>query len=48
MNIRYAKEKEIENIKDMWSYCFNDGPAFMEYYFQNKYDNENTVVVADK
>lgn len=48
MNIRYAKEKEIENIKDMWSYCFNDGQSFMEYYFQNKYDNKNTVVVADK
>lgn len=48
MNIRYAKEKETESIKDMWSYCFNDGPSFMQYYFENKYKNSNTVVVDDK
>lgn len=47
MNIRYAKEKEINNIKDMWTYCFNDGPAFMEYYFNNKYNQNNTIVVDD-
>lgn len=48
MDIRYAKDKELDNIKDMWSYCFNDGPQFMEYYFNHKYDRKNTVVVDEK
>ncbi|RRH41060.1 GNAT family N-acetyltransferase, partial [Clostridioides difficile] len=44
MEIRYAKEEEIESIKEIWSYCFNDTESFMKYYFNDKYKSENTVV----
>ena len=47
MNIRFARESEKDNIRDIWDYCFNDGPKFTDYYFENKYDNENTVVVEE-
>ncbi|MBY1724715.1 GNAT family N-acetyltransferase, partial [Clostridioides difficile] len=48
MEIRYAKEEEIESIKDIWSYCFNDTESFMKYYFNDKYKSENTVVALDE
>ncbi|MCC0781548.1 GNAT family N-acetyltransferase [Clostridioides sp. ES-S-0108-01] len=48
MEIRYAKEEEIESIKDIWSYCFNDSESFMKYYFSDKYKSENTVVALDE
>ena len=34
MNIRFAKRREIDNIREIWDYCFNDGPKFTDYYFQ--------------
>ncbi|HCU2818343.1 TPA: GNAT family N-acetyltransferase [Clostridioides difficile] len=48
MEIRYAKEEEIESIKEIWSYCFNDAESFMKYYFNDKYKSENTVVALDE
>ncbi|HBF2290316.1 TPA: GNAT family N-acetyltransferase, partial [Clostridioides difficile] len=48
MEIRYAKEEEIESIKEIWSYCFNDTESFMKYYFNDKYKSENTVVALDE
>lgn len=48
MNIRYARGEDLKSIKEIWSYCFNDGPTFMDYYFGNKYNENNTVVVEDK
>ncbi|WP_297133287.1 GNAT family N-acetyltransferase [Terrisporobacter sp.] len=48
MNIRFARENEKDNIREIWDYCFNDGPKFTDYYFEDKYDNKNTVVVEDE
>ena len=48
MNIRSAKECEQNNIMEIWNYCFNDGPKFTEYYFNNKYKNYNTIVVEEE
>ncbi|CZR80491.1 TPA: GNAT family N-acetyltransferase [Clostridioides difficile] len=48
MEIRYSKEEEIESIKEIWSYCFNDTESFMKYYFNDKYKSENTVVALDE
>ena len=48
MDIRFARGNEKDNIREIWDYCFNDGPKFTDYYFEDKYDNENTVVVEDE
>ncbi|MEG0050605.1 MAG: GNAT family N-acetyltransferase [Terrisporobacter sp.] len=48
MNIRFAKKNEKDNIRELWGYCFNDGPKFTDYYFEDKYDKDNTVVVEDE
>lgn len=47
MKIRYARESEIKDIKEIWNYCFDDGENFVEYYFKNKYRKQNTVVVDE-
>lgn len=47
MEIRFAKDSEKENIREIWDYCFNDSPKFTDFYFNNKYDNKNTVVVDE-
>ncbi len=45
MKIRFAYEDDLQEIKDMWEYCFGDTELFMNYYFNNKYKCENTLVV---
>ena len=47
MNIRFAKESDKNNIIDIWNYCFDDGPKFTDYYFNDKNKHENTIVVED-
>ena len=47
MNIRYAIEKDLENIKDIWDYCFGDDEGFVNYYFDNKYKPENTILIEE-
>lgn len=47
MNIRFAKDSELHNIREIWDYCFNDSAKFTDYYFENIYDKNNTVVVED-
>ncbi|MCR8746549.1 GNAT family N-acetyltransferase [Romboutsia lituseburensis] len=48
MKIRHAKEDELNDIKNIWNYCFNDGENFVDYYFKNKYKRHNTIVVEDE
>lgn len=47
MNLRYAKKEDLDTIKDIWNYCFGDGEAFVDYYFNNKYEENNTIVVEE-
>ncbi|MDU6249630.1 MAG: GNAT family N-acetyltransferase, partial [Paeniclostridium sordellii] len=47
MDIRYAKDGDLENIKDIWNYCFGDEEAFVDYYFNNKYKAKNTILIEE-
>ncbi|SHG89073.1 GNAT family N-acetyltransferase [Tepidibacter thalassicus] len=47
MNIRFAKDKDLKKVKDMWKYCFDDTEGFLKYYFENKYNCKNTLVIED-
>lgn len=47
MNIRYAKGEDLDKLKDIWNYCFGDEESFVEYYFNNKYKPENTIIVEE-
>lgn len=45
MPIRFAEEKDKEQINNLWRYCFDDIPEFVEWFFENRYDSSNTLVV---
>lgn len=47
MKMRYAREDEIDIIKEIWNYCFNDEDTFVDYYFNHKYKNHNTIVACE-
>lgn len=47
MKMRYAREDEIDSIKEIWNYCFNDEDTFVDYYFNHKYKNHNTIVACE-
>lgn len=47
MKMRYAREEEIDSIKEIWNYCFNDEDTFVDYYFNHKYKNHNTIVACE-
>ena len=44
MNIRYAKPIDKEQVVSVWNYCFEDGEDFVKYYFENVYDENNTII----
>lgn len=47
MNIRYAIENDREQVISLWNYCFEDEEEFVNYYFENVYDEKNTLVVEE-
>ena len=47
MIIRYARSNEIDEIKEIWNYCFDDSEQFVDYYFNDKYNRLNTIVVDE-
>lgn len=44
MIVRKAMDKDKDEIKRLWKYCFNDSKEFMDFYFSDIYNNENIVV----
>lgn len=46
IEIRWAKEGEIERQKDMWKLCFGDRDTYIDFYFANKYKNNETLVLT--
>ena len=47
MNIRYAKPIDKEQVVSVWNYCFEDGEDFVKYYFENVYDENNTIIIDE-
>lgn len=45
MIIRFAKNREKEQVKNLWEYSFTDDPKFVDYFFENEYDLKNNVVL---
>ncbi|CAH2214147.1 GNAT family N-acetyltransferase [Tepidibacter aestuarii] len=48
MKVRFAYNDDLQEIKNMWEYCFGDTEMFMNYYFDDKYKCKNTLVVEYK
>lgn len=44
MDVRIAADRDYDQIRKIWTYCFNEGDSVENCYFDNKYRAENTVV----
>jgi predicted acetyltransferase len=42
--IRLANDRDITQIIDLWNYCFDDSPEFVDFYFKTCFKSYNTVV----
>lgn len=47
MQVRMARENEVDSLKNIWSYCFEDSQAYVDFYFDKKCD-PNKVVVLER
>ena len=47
MEIRFTNINENQGVRDLWTYCFADSQAYVDFYFKNKYKPEKTMVVED-
>lgn len=47
MSIRYAKPVDKDQVVSVWNYCFEDGEDFVKYYFENVYDENNTIIIEE-
>lgn len=46
--VRLANVQDIHQVRDLWNYCFDDTPEFVDFYFQTCYQSENTLVAEDE
>lgn len=45
--LRYALADEKAQIRAKWGYCFGDSDSFLNWYFDNVYSPENTLVAEE-
>ena len=46
--MRIAKPNEKKTIIELWEYCFDDSPDFVQWFFNTRYQHENTLVACEK
>lgn len=42
--IRLAKKNDLDKVKRIWEYCFNDTEEYIKFYFEQIYKPENSIV----
>lgn len=47
MKIRFAREEDKKVVKELWSYSFQDSQSYVDYYFSNRYEPCNNIVLED-
>ena len=45
--ISFGEDKYKPSLKEMWKLCFRDEDAFIDYYFDEVYKNEETLVYLE-
>ena len=47
MKIRFAREEDKKVVKELWSYSFQDSQSYVDYYFSNRYEASNNIILED-
>lgn len=48
MEIRITTQDDLEQVKKLWAYCFENYEPFFSWYFREYYQGENTLGVFEK
>ena len=44
---RLALDQETSQVQDLWTYCFDDSPEFVDFFFHFCYKPKNTLVTVE-
>ena len=47
-NVHTATNEQKEQVKRLWDCCFQDGAAFTDWFFNNVYKSDNTLVICEE
>lgn len=45
--IRFAKDSDIDKLKELWKLCFGDEDSYIHFYYTNRFKKEETVVLLE-
>ena len=45
VEVRWAKEGEVARQKELWNLCFGDPQSYIDFYFENRYKKDETLVL---
>jgi len=48
MEIRLSKNEDITHLKEIWKVCFGDDDSYIDFFFDNKYKEDQTFVLIYK
>lgn len=46
-NIRLSCKRDIPRLKEIWKLCFGDSDEFIDFYYANEYNPDQTLVLLD-
>ncbi len=47
MSVEYARDGDKKHVVKAWKYCFNDPEEYVQYYFENRYSPDTTLVLRE-
>ncbi len=47
MEIRFSNKEDIEGVRKLWEYCFNDSPEYIDFYFEKKFKPSTSLILEN-
>lgn len=48
MQLTHARREDVPALKKLWSECFGDAEFYLDFYFQNRFVPEDTLIVREE
>jgi predicted acetyltransferase len=47
MDIHLTVKDDVEQVRQLWEYCFDDSKQFVDFFFEHRFYSGNTIAVYD-
>lgn len=47
IEIRFAKDSDVNKLKELWKLCFGDEDSYIHFYYSTRFKKEETVVLLE-